>query len=219
MTKREETMFINGKWVSLEQMPGVYLAPDKGAGGSPPPADPPSNPPETPPPATTPGATSPESGKVEFTAEQQAHLDKLIGDARKQGREKAETDAKAEAEKAKTEAEQASLKEQAEWQKLAEQHEAKVAELEPQVAELAAQTEAYSAVIAELLEADVEELGDEAKTAIEALPGEQDALAQLQWLKANRGLFKSEEALRGSPPGARKKSKDPANVKPVVVKL
>lgn len=205
-------MFINGKW----RLPGFYFAPDKGNGGDPPPpADPPSDPPVTPPPVTTP----PGSGKVEFSAEQQAYLDKLIGDARKQGREKAEADAKAEAAKAKADAEQAALKEQAEWQKLAEQHEAKVAELEPQIEALAAQTEAYSTVIAELLEADIEELGDKAKAAIEALPGEPDTLAQLQWLKANWGLFKSEEARRGSPPSARRRSKDPAKVKPVTVKL
>lgn len=159
-----------------------------------------------------------DAGKVEFTAEQQTHLDKLIGDARKSGREKAEADFEKKSQDAKTGAEQAALKEQAEWQKLAEQHEAKMAELEPQVESLITQVEAYSTVIAELLAADIEALGDDAKTAVEALPGEPDTLARLQWLKANQSLFKQDGVLPGSPLGVRKKAKLPAKAVPVTVR-
>lgn len=208
-------MLINGKW----RLPGFYFAADKGSGGGTPPLDPPSDPPATPPPDTTPRAVPPESGKVEFTTEQQAYLDKLIGDARKQGRDKAQADFEKEAEKAKSEAEKESLKEQAKWQELAEQHEAKVAELEPQVETLTAQVEAYEIVITEMLNTQVGALGDEAKSAVENLPGEPNALSKLKWLTSNEGLFAPDGKPPGTPVPGRKKKKEPAKVESVVVRI
>jgi len=139
------------------------------------------------PPVTPPAKTE----AITFNQEQQAYLDKLIGTARKDGREAAKKDFDAQQQKAKEEAEAARLKEQNEWQKLAEQHEAKANELVPQVETLTAKVAAYEAVIVELLEARIKALGDGSKTAVANLPGSPDSLAKLQWLNANEALFKA----------------------------
>ena len=125
------------------------------------------------------------AAKVEFTAEQQAHIAGIIGDRLARARTSWEVAAAAAKTKAESEAEQKKLTEQAEWQKLAEKHQARVAELEP----LEAETKAYAEVIQGMLEAKLKVLGDKAQTAVDGLPGELGALAKLQWLTANEALF------------------------------
>lgn len=125
------------------------------------------------------------AAKIEFTAEQQAHVNKLVGEARVKAREGAKTQYEADQAKTESAAEQEKLAEQAEWQKLAEKHQARVAELEP----LEAETKAYAEVIQGMLEAKLKVLGDKAQTAIDGLPGDLGALAKLQWLNKNEALF------------------------------
>lgn len=122
---------------------------------------------------------------VEFTTEQQTHIDKIISDRLKRAHTSWEVAATAAQTKAESAAEQKKLTEQAEWQKLAEKHQARVTELEP----LEAETKAYAGVIEEMLKAKLKSLGDKAQTAINGLPGELGALAKLQWLTANEALF------------------------------
>ena len=61
--------------------------------------------------------------------------------------------------------------------------------------------QALEAVVEDLLEARLKVLGDKAKTAVTNLPGEPDALAQLEWLTANEELFAA--------PDSKKKRKPP----------
>lgn len=130
------------------------------------------------------GATQ-TAGTVTFSAEQQAHIDALLGRTRKEARERAKTDqAKAQA-KAKADADRVRLEEQQEWKTLAEQHQSRIAELEPLEARVTAYQETITAMLADRIEA----LGDKAETAIDGLPGDMDALAKLKWLNANEALF------------------------------
>lgn len=112
--------------------------------------------------------------KVEFSTEQQEVLDRLIGDARKAGREAAEKSAH-----------EASLVHSNEWKALADTRAARIAELEPLEASLTKHQE----VLKEILKARLESLGDAAKTAVKALPKSLGTLEKLAWLSANEGLF------------------------------
>jgi len=130
-----------------------------------------------------------------FTDDQQKYVDKLIGDARIKAREKAQTDAMAQAAKDKDAAEQASLAAKQQWQALAEQHKARVDELEP----LVKQIEGYEELVTGLLEDTIEELGDAAKTAIDGLPTGMTAIDKLNWLHKNEGLFQPTGGGVGTP--------------------
>ena len=132
---------------------------------------------------------------VQFSPEQQALVDKLVGDARIKAREKAQTDAMAQAAKDKDAAEQASLAAKQQWQALAEQHKARVDELEP----LVKQIEGYEELVTGLLEDTIEELGDAAKTAIDGLPTGMTAIDKLNWLHKNEGLFQPTGGGVGTP--------------------
>jgi len=123
--------------------------------------------------------------KIEFSEQQQAIVDKLVGDARIKAREKATTDATAAQDKATSEAEKVALAAEAKWQELAEKHEARVKELEP----LEGQATSYRELIAGMLKERVKALGDGAKKAVAALPEGMTAAAKLSWLNANVELF------------------------------
>ena len=122
---------------------------------------------------------------VTFTPEQQAHIDKLIGDARVKAKTRAKADIDKATAKAAEDAETARLAEQAEWKTLSEKHAARITELEP----LEAQVASYAETITGMLDAKLEVLGETATKAVSGLPGELDALAKLTWLNANEALF------------------------------
>lgn len=128
---------------------------------------------------------------LQFSPEQQAYLDSLIGKARSEGRKSAQKELEEKQKQAQAEAEAQRLKDQQEWQKLAETHEARAKGLEPQITALSERVTAYETLVTEILDSRIKALGDAAKTAVAALPGEPDALAKLKWLTANEGLFKS----------------------------
>ena len=139
----------------------------------------------TPPTATPPAQTA---DGVTFTPDQQAHIDKLIGDART----KARVQAKADLDKARTKAEQdaetARLAEQEQYRELSEKHAARIRELEP----LETLVTGYRETIEGMLTSKVKTLdgkGDRATKAVGGLPGELDAKAKLDWLNANEALF------------------------------
>ena len=199
---------------------GMYRDKDGGGSGgttdgtnAPPPGD---GNQTTPPTGNTPGDEDPESGdKVTFSTDQQAALDKIVSDRLARAREKWESDQKSEQERIKKEAEQKRLKDEAKWKELAEQHEAKIAELEPLSKSQAEQLKAYQGAVEEMLNARLEALGDAAKTAVEKLPGELDALAKLTWLNANETLFSPKTSGNGlgTPPG-RKPARRPVQSPP-----
>jgi len=125
-----------------------------------------------------------------FNDEQQALVDKLVGEARVKAREKAQVDFAAQAAKDKDATSQAALVAEKKWQELAEKHEARVKELEPLVAKSAA----FDELVAEMLKDRTKALGDAAKKAIAALPEGLTDLDKLNWLNENESLF---EAARG----------------------
>ena len=132
---------------------------------------------------------------VQFTSEQQAFIDALVGKTRIEAREKAQTAATAQVAKEKADAEQAALVAQQQWQTLAEQHSARVKELEP----LVKQVEGYEELVKGMLKSAVEQHGDAAKTAVNALPKSMTATEKLNWLNANQGLFQSTGGGLGTP--------------------
>jgi hypothetical protein len=122
---------------------------------------------------------------VTFTEEQQAFVDKLVGDARVKAREKAVAEQEAQVTRDKAAAETAALIEQQKWQQLAEQSQARVAELEP----LAEKAKRYEELVANQLEATLKELPEAAQKAVNELPEGMDATTKLEWLTKNKGLF------------------------------
>lgn len=158
-------------------------------------------------PTANPAGAQAESGQtVSFTPEQQAAIDKLVGERLSRAQQKWQEQQDAARQKAADEAEAAKLEEQKEFEKLLEKARGKIAELEPlsaQVEAINATLEKYRATVGDILTKRVEALGDTAKNAVDNLPGEPDALAKLQWLNANEALFKATEAspvTGGTPP-------------------
>jgi len=75
------------------------------------------------------------SEQVQFTPEQQAHINELVGNTRKQARDKAKADYEANKAKADKDAETARLAKNEEFEKLAEQRQGKILDLETKLAE------------------------------------------------------------------------------------
>lgn len=123
--------------------------------------------------------------EVTFSEEQQALVDKLVGEARVKSRSKAETDFQTQLAKDNDAAVQANLVAEKEWQKLAATHEARVKQLEP----FEAQAKAYGELVTGMLKARVKALGDAAKKAVAALPDSLSDLDKLNWLNENGALF------------------------------
>jgi len=182
-------------------LPNILFEADKGSGSAAPVAS--DTPPDATPLTDTPQAD--DKAKVVFTPEQQAAIDKIIGGARTKAREQAKVEfeaAQAEAKKkADEEAKLNKAKEEKRFQDVIDGHEAKIAEIEPALEKATKALEATSKVVEDVLNKMVESLGEQAKIAIEALPGEPDLLAKLAWLQANEELFKSKApAPKGTPP-------------------
>ena len=151
------------------------------------------------------GGESPNAGEVTFSDEQQQHIDKLIGDRLTRAKTKWEADLAAAKTKAEKDAETAQLAEQEKYKELAGKHEARIAELEP----LESKIQAYVETVSELLSSKLKELGEQAKTAVDNLPGDPDALEKLRWLNTNDALFG-----KTSPPdiGANRRGRDGKDV-------
>ena len=124
---------------------------------------------------------------MEFNEEQQAFVDKLVGDARVKAREKAQSDFEAKLQAEKEAAERQAMVDQAKWKELAESSSAKLQELEA----LAPQLEKYEGLIADMLQSKVKALGDSAQKAVEALPESMGAVEKLEWLSKNVELFQA----------------------------
>lgn len=144
---------------------------------------------------------------IEFSPEQQAYLDKLIGDARKEGRDKAAREAEDARRTAEDEAEQKRLEEQKEFEKLANDRKAKLDALEAQVKTLAEQNEKYVSAIKAKLEAERKGLPDHIMALLDKL----DPVDQLEWLAGNAEAAKKPSGAQspGTPTRPRKPSEPP----------
>ena len=140
--------------------------------------------------------------EIQFTAEEQKFIDKLVGSARVKSREQAKADFEAQSKEAQSEAERTRLATENEWKKLAEMHEGRVRELEPYETE----AKAYRELIEGMLKDKVKVLGDAAKKAVAGLPESLSALERLSWLNQNEGLFAVESTPKVGTPIARSKS-------------
>jgi hypothetical protein len=138
---------------------------------------------------------------VQFTQEQQAFVDKLVGDARVSARDKATADADAQRIKDEEKANRANLAAKEEWEKLAQTHEARVKELEP----IAEQVQVYLDFIDGVLQDNIKKLGKNAKSAVAGLPEGMTPMEKLTWLNANETLF---EVSGGDGVGTPARSKD-----------
>jgi len=151
-----------------------------------------------------PDPKEPKANAVVFTPEQQAAIDKIVGGARTKAREQAQadfTDAQARAKKESEEAaELKELEDSKEYQKVIDTHTAKIALIQPALDAASEQVTKFNAMAEAILKKRIETLGEQAKTAIENLPGEPDVLAKLNWLEANEELFKIKVQPKGTPP-------------------
>jgi hypothetical protein len=125
---------------------------------------------------------------MEFSEEQQEHINHLIGQARVKARQQAQ----AELEEKQQEARKQALKDGEKWKDLAEQHEQRIAELEP----MAERVEKFNEVMQKQLVSLYETLGERAKKAVEVFS---DPLTKLQWLNENKDLFKPNGGAQGTP--------------------
>ncbi len=131
--------------------------------------------------------------KVEFTAEQQAEVNRITAETKR--RERAE---------AKREADEAKLKEQGEFQKLHDALETRVkSELEPK------------ALLADELAGEVNtSIDEEVKEWPESLkkqdPGKDNVKARLTWVRNSRELAKELQGIRKAPEGEHGKGSDVA---------
>jgi len=144
------------------------------------------------------------SDEIEFTPEQQALVDKLVGEARIKAREKTQTELQAQLKQQQEDAERQALAAQSEWKTLAEKEQARARELEP----YKAKSEEYDNLVAGMLKDRIKALGDDAKKAVEALPGTLSDAEKLKWLETNQGLFAAKSDGVGTPrkTGARQNS-------------
>ena len=142
-----------------------------------------------------------QEGTTEFTEEQQAFINKLLGKTRIEAREKANKDAGTAQVKATEEAERVRMAAEEEWKKLAQHHEARVVELEP----FEAEAKVYRELVEGMLKDRVKELGEAAKVAIKALPASLSDLEKLNWLNQNQALFGVEGTSRVGTPAKQKK--------------
>ncbi|MCL4806129.1 MAG: hypothetical protein KJ046_17685 [Anaerolineae bacterium] len=113
---------------------------------------------------------------VTFTAEQQAHIDKLVGERLTRAQEKWKADLEAKGQTDAKAAEARRLKDEQRWQELATSQEAKAAEAEQKLAAAAEQLERANAVVEGLVEARKRDLPD---AILKALDG-RDIYDQLQ---------------------------------------
>lgn len=127
--------------------------------------------------------------KVEFSAEQQKHVDKLIGDARKDAArvaaDKAKADREAADETARKERETNDLKAKGEFEKVETTLKADLQAARDEATALKGRKDQLEAAIDAVLKADWDALDDDVK---EYYPGDEDALVKVAWLPKGKTL-------------------------------
>jgi uncharacterized protein YicC (UPF0701 family) len=142
------------------------------------------------------------SGQATFTPEQQAHIDHVVGEARKKAREQAKAELEAAAKKAAEDVEAAKLEQNKEFQALAEKHKtaaeaatAEAAALKPQVETLTADRDRYKAA----LETYVAKAREGLPGHITVLLDKMDPVEQLTYLTTNGDKLRGQ--VGGGSPG------------------
>ena len=135
------------------------------------------------PPATGDAPGQQSGAPLTFTAEQQAHIDKLLGERLQRARDKWEADNKAASDKAAEEAEKQRLTEQQKYKELAEKADTRVKELEPLVDKVKRQDEALGKILEQQRKGLPEHI-------IALLDKVGDPLEQLAWLAENASKAK-----------------------------
>lgn len=146
---------------------------------------------DTPKTGDAPGADKPESGAgekeaLEFTAEQQAHIDKLMKERLERSKSKWESEQEKAKEKAKADAERERLKEKEEFKTLAEKLETQVDELTP----FKEQAGAYKGALDQYLEKERNGLPDHILALLEKM----DVTDQLTWIADNKATVLKQPA-------------------------
>ena len=121
---------------------------------------------------------------VEWTAEQQAEIDRINHETRKEERRKAKAEYEAEVAKAKKDAEEKELTEKQEFKTLAEKRQTEINQLKTQVDELTKakeQGDQYKVALEKHLKAQTEKLPAHIKTLLSKL----DVLEQMDYLTKN----------------------------------
>lgn len=135
---------------------------------------------------------------VQFTPEQQAHLDAIIAERLKRGREKWEADAAELARKAAAATEAAQLAEQQKWQELAQKREGTIGELEGKL-KAAGEREGRLTRLEAALKAQLESqragLPPHVLALLDRLPVEE----QLEYIAANAAALKPGQAVTIQP--------------------
>lgn len=118
---------------------------------------------------------------VEWTPEQQAEIDRIMGETRKEERKKAKAESEKETEKAKKDAEDKALEEKQEFKTLADKRGTEIESLKAQVAELTTAKEQganYKAALEGHLKTQIEKLSK----PYQALIAKLDPLEQIKFL-------------------------------------
>jgi len=149
---------------------------------------------------------------MEFTDEQQAFIDKLVGDARTKARAKAESSLADKTAKEQAKAAAEKLAADKEYEKLSVSQADRIAELEI----YETQAKAYGELIAGILKDRVKALGESAKKAVDGLPASLTAIQKLEWLNKNEELFQAQSNGVGSP-RTNVQKRDKTKIKPTEI--
>lgn len=154
---------------------------------------------------TGPGEQDPKTGEeVSFTPEQQAHIDKVIGDRLARARKKWEEEADEAKKKAAEEAEQRRLAEQKEFEQLANKRAEMISELEVKLAEfqeLEKTVERYKTALQTHLETQRAGLPEHVTALLDKL----DPVEQLEYVAShNEALRKGTAGVPPTPPSGKR---------------
>lgn len=133
--------------------------------------------------------------EVVFSEEQQALVDKLVGQARMKSRQQAKEEFEADMAKLEKEKLQQGLEEKQEWERLAKERAGEIESLKP----MAEKVEAYEDLIGDLLESKLTALGEKAERFVSALPEGMTSYDKLKWLADNAELFEEDDVPPGTP--------------------
>lgn len=132
-------------------------------------------------------------GEVTFTAEQQAAINKLIGDARKEGRDAAKRDADEAKRKADEDAETNRKVEAGKFDEVRTDLEGKVTTLTGERDTLASKVERYETAIQPVVASLKESVGKDGTEWLDGFPQDAEPLDQMTWLN-ERAAFKAKVA-------------------------
>ena len=152
------------------------------------------------------------TNELTFTPEQQEFVDSLVGKVRIEARERAQKDLAELLENQKQEAERNKLAANAEYKELSE----RLTEQVGQLTSFKDKATQFEEIMAAVLKNAMEGLPEEAKSAVESLPG--DTSTKLDWLTKNRSLLAHSPGDDVGTPMSSKHTKEEAKVRKGLIK-